>query len=154
MNKAQAWLLQIDRKTRVAVGHLELIHIVNYPEYYDVPRSPEHCKRVILWNKNIIPVIDMSMLIDGISTYYHKNKIAIAMYENSQTGQYEYGGIQLMDTPILKVIDNNQGVSRSQLSDKWRDYSLSAFKVNEEMIPIVSIRKIFSSKSVYKDKFV
>ena len=144
MSEAAAWLMQIDRLTRVAVGQLELIHIISSPEYIEVPKAPGYCQRIVVWNNKIIPVVDISMLVAGTSAFYQNNAVAVALYKDPGSDEIKYGGIQLTDMPLLEKITNEQGVARSDLSSMWHPYAVSGFKSAEkEIVPIIDIRQLF-----------
>ena len=144
MSEAAAWLMQIDRLTRVAVGQLELIHIISSPEYIEVPKAPEYCQRVVYWNHKMIPVIDISMLVTGTSTYYQNNAVAVALYTDPQTNEVSYGGIQLTDMPLLEKISNDQGLSPTDLASHWHPYAISGFKSKDkDLVPIIDVKRLF-----------
>ena len=146
MSSAPAWLMQIDRLSRVALGQLELVHIIPSPEYVEIPKSHDYCNRVVLWNKKIIPVMDISMLVNRVPSYIENNAVAVAIYRDKNTEDIKYGGIQLTDMPILESVDNSQAVSKSELPDKWDMVSISCFQMSEnEIVPVLDVRRLFST---------
>lgn len=148
MNGADAWLLPIDSATRIAVGRLELVHIVESPEYFEVPKTPNYCTRVFFWNGRIIPIIDVSVLVNKSPINSRANIVAIANYLNERTQEYEYGGIRLHDTPVLKRILNEDGIQPSELPEKWKRLSVAAFKNKAEIVPIIDVSEIFLKRGL------
>lgn len=145
MNKVPAWLMQVDRISKVAVGQMELIHIIASPEYVDIPKTPEYCSRIVIWNNRVLPVIDLSSLVTGVSAYYQHNSVAVAMYVDSVTSQYKYGGIQLTDTPVMDHVSDDQFVDAAKLTQAWKAVSISAYRGGEgEVIPILNVEALFS----------
>jgi len=152
MSNVDAWLMQIDDFSRVAIGQLELIHIIASPEYIEVPKAPEYCQRVIVWNDEIIPVIDISILMDHAIPCFHQNAIAVVIYHDENNQVLKYGGIQLFDTPVLAKVSNTQAVIRADMQDRWEAVALSCFKDEEdELIPVLDLKRLFSSGV---DKFI
>lgn len=146
MNDVAAWLMQVDRTSRVAVGQLELIHIIATPDYIEVPKTPAYCTRVVVWNNKIIPVLDLSMLVNGTSAFYQHNALAVALYTNGDGKEVKYGGIQLIDMPVLDRVSNDQQISESELSDKWKSISISGYRSkDDDIIPILDVHRLFSS---------
>jgi len=137
--------MQVDRVSRVAVGQLELIHIIAQPSYIEIPKAPDYCKRVVVWNNKVIPVLDLSMLVNKTSAYYQHNAVAVAMYVNGSEKQVQYGGIQLIDMPVLDTVSNEQKIVESELSVRWKPISISGYRSKDrEIIPILDVQKIFS----------
>jgi len=146
MSLVPAWLMQIDRMSRVALGQLELVHIIPSPEYVEIPKSHDFCKRVVLWNKKIIPVMDISMLVNKVPAYVENNAVAIAIYRDANSDAIKYGGIQLTDMPVLEKVDNSQAVSKAELPEKWNGVSISCFKlVENEVVPVLDVCRLFST---------
>ena len=145
MNEVAAWVMQIDRMSRVAVGQLELIHIIANPEYIEVPKAPRHCKRVVMWNNKVIPVMDLSILVNDASAFYQHNSVAVALYAPEGRHELQYGGIQLIDMPVLDKVSNQQQVTQSELSEQWKPLSVSAYRGRDsDIIPILDLPKLFS----------
>lgn len=137
--------MQVGRTSRVAVGQLELIHIIATPEYIEVPKAPAYCTRVVVWNNKIIPVLDLSMLVDDTSAFYQHNALAVALYTNAGGKEVKYGGIQLIDMPVLDRVSNSQQISESKLPDKWRPISISGYTSKDnDIIPILDVHRLFS----------
>ena len=146
MSLVPAWLMQIDRLSRVALGQLELVHIIPSPEYIEIPKSHDYCKRVVLWNKKIIPVMDISMLVNKVPSYIENNAVAVAIYRDAISEEIKYGGIQLTDMPVLEKVDNSQAVAKVELPDKWNRVSISCFQLAEdEVVPVLDVCRLFST---------
>lgn len=145
MGDVAAWLMQVDRVSRVAVGQLELIHIISDPDYIEVPRTPEYCQRVVVWNNRIVPILDISMLINKTSAFFQHNAVAVALYSSGDSGELNYGGIQLIDMPVLDKVSNQQYVEASELPGNWRHVSISAYRSkDDDIVPILDTQRLFS----------
>ena len=145
MSSATAWLMQIDRMSRIAVGKLELIHIIATPDFIQVPKAPDYCNKIVLWNNKIIPVIDISMLTNKTSSFTRKNSVAVAIYEDPVTNELKYGGVQLSDMPVMENVTNDQAALKDQLKSIWWPISVSCFKSeDDEIIPVLDVSKVFS----------
>ena len=137
------WLLPLDQTMNVAVGEYEFIHIVDQPEYISIPQTPEHCKHVILWNENIVPVINLSSWFSGHEQDEDAGVVAILIYNNSE-GELLYGGIKLVNIPVSDKVKNDQGCSLPGNADKWKEISLSCFKSgNGAIVPILDVAALF-----------
>ena len=155
MNSVPAWVMQVDRVAKVAVGKMEIIHIVHNPDYITIPCAPEHCNRVVYWNKKIIPVMNLSMWFNESVVYYHSNLVAIVTYQDESNADIKYGGIQLLDPPVIDYVSNNQ-LSKTDSNDgKWRAIALSCYRnKSDEDIPIIDLCAIFSNNSRHSASYI
>ena len=155
MNSVPAWVMQVDRVAKVAVGKMEVIHIVHNPEYITIPCAPEHCNRVIYWNKKIIPVMNLSTWFNDSVVYYHSNLVAIVTYQDGNNGDIKYGGIQLLDPPVIDYVNNNQLSKADSTDGKWRSIALSCYRnKSDEDIPIIDLRTIFSNTQRHSTGYI
>lgn len=146
MAEVAAWLMQIDRLFRVAVGQSELIHIIPSPEYIEIPRAPGYCKRVIAWNDEIIPVVDLSMLVNGVSAFHEQNSVAVTLYTEDNSSKLQYGGIQLIDMPRIDHVSNDHAIDREDIPTNWKPLSISAYRnAQGEIVPVLDTGRIFSA---------
>ena len=141
-----AWLLQVDRLINVAVGQFELLHIVDEPDYISIPQAPEYCSHVILWNDNIVPVVNLATWASGSLQDCSSGAVAILVYKDSQDN-FSYGGIKLDHTPTKERVRNDQFSQLTVEQEKWRTISLSCFKTNSgELVPILDVYRLFSKR--------
>ena len=139
-----AWMMQIDRMLNLAVGQFEIVHIIDRPELYLIPQAPEYCKHVIIWNENIIPVMNVSSWLSNEVQAKDAGIIAILVYKNTQQ-ELQYGGIKLGNAPVLEKVTNSQQCELPEDSEKLRDISLSCFKSSGgEAVPVLDVEKLFT----------
>ena len=145
MSGATAWVMQLDHQMSAAVGQMELIHIVDNPELYKIPKAPTYCGHVILWNNRIIPVMDLSAWLNDSTVVYRRSLIAIAVYRD-QNNELKYGGIHLSDTPATETVHDEQACALPLTSSKWREVSISCFRSSDNNpVPILDVPTIFSA---------
>ncbi len=140
-----AWLLAIDYDNKVAVGEFELVYIVNQAEYIHVPQAPEYCSQIIIWNGKVVPVVDLSSWFTSREQLDDCKAIAILAYEGAK-GEVQYGGLKLIDIPMLESVTNDQFCHLSQQKMKMEKISHSSYmSKNGEVVAILNIPSIFSS---------
>ena len=143
IDSASAWLLSVDHFTKVAVGEFEFIHIVDQPEYFSIPRAPEYCKHVILWNDNIVPVMSLSSWNSGLEQTEGAGTVAILVYKNF-SGELLYAGVKLVSIPVLVKVNNDQACALPDSANNWNKISLSCFKSsNGDVVPILDVATLF-----------
>jgi len=145
MSKAAAWVMKIDEKLYASVSRMELVHIVNKPESAHIPRAPVYCQKIIIWNDSLLPVMDLSCLLNDSKPSTACNVVAVIMYRDSRNEEIHYGGISLADTPELEYVDNTQVCEFPDNKEKLQAISLSCFKSSKMCeVPILDISKVFS----------
>lgn len=148
-NGIAAWILPVDEFMKVAVGEFEFIHIVSQTEYFSIPQAPKYCDQVILWNENIVPVMDLSLWYSGHEQSYDTAVIAVLIYKNNN-GDLLYGGIRLKNMPVLNIVTNDQSCLLPDESDKWKEMCLSCFKSsNGDVVPILDVARLFLQGAKY-----
>ena len=141
-----AWVMQIDRMLNLAVGQFEIVHIVDQPELFLIPQAPEYCKHVIIWNENIVPVMNVSSWLSNDAQAKDAGIVAILVYKNSQ-GELQYGGIKLGNAPTLGKVTNSQQCELAGDNEKLKGISLSCFKSSGgEAVPVLNVEKLFSRR--------
>lgn len=144
MDKAAAWLMSIDQNLSVAVGQMQLVHVIDRPEYIESPDSPYYCKYLVKWNEIMIPVMVLSLWLNDASIIHMNGIVAVAVYKDDD-GLIRYGGFYLKSAPVLEYVDNSQSVSLEQQPDKVKYISLSCYSsASNGSVPIVNVSKVFS----------
>ncbi len=147
MSSVPAWVMQVDRVAKIAVGQAEIIHIVHEPGYIKVPCAPDYCNSVIYWNKKIVPVMNLSEWFNDTAVYYHSNLVAITVYMDKSTGSVNYGGIQLLDPPVIDYVNNDQLSESYSGNSKWKSIAVSCYRnINDENIPIIDLYSVFGKR--------
>lgn len=144
MSKAAAWVMKVDELLHVSVSQMELVHIINTPCYINVPKAPKFCQDIIIWNDNILPVVDLSTLCNQSGIKSTRNVIAVIIYRDINN-EIQYGGVVLTDSPELEHVDNSQLCQLPNHAKDLHTVSLSCFisKAGNE-VPILDMSKIFS----------
>lgn len=142
----EAWLLELDAAIQIAVGQFELIHIVDKPEYINIPQAPEYCKDVIIWNNHIVPVMNLSLIGASQSIDEVNERIVAILAYADEHGEYIYGGIKLLEIPELNRVQNSQQCQLPEHFDQWTNISLSCFRSDKgNAVPIIDVAGLFSA---------
>ena len=144
MRKAAAWVMKVDELLYVSVSQMELVHIINTPYSINVPQAPKYCQDVIIWNDNILPVVDLSVLSNQSGNKSTGSVIAIIIYRDLND-EIQYGGVVLTDSPELEPVENSQLCQLPEHAKDLRTFSLSCFISKAgNAVPILDMSKIFA----------
>jgi len=144
MSKSAAWVMKVDDSLYASVSQMELVHIINSPRSFKIPIAPEYCKNIIIWNDNILPVIDFSCIFNDVSSSAMCDVVAVILYRNSNN-EIQYGGINLAVSPELELVDNKQMCKLPDHASDLQAISLSCFiSKHGYEVPILDMSRIFS----------
>lgn len=142
--KAFAWIMEIAEGFLGAVGEFELIHILpDYPQLFQIPKAPDHCQQVFIWQNRIIPVLNPAKKLLNCSE--QGKIIAIFAYKNQKTNYIEYGALFITDTPNRIEVSDEQLVALPTHLQTWSLYTKCCFQdtKTQKIIPILKIEQLF-----------
>ena len=142
MSNANAWLLDIGGAVQVAIGMRELVQIVDAPNTFTVPLTPACNRKVMFWQKRMVPVLDLSIKLD--STESHGQLLAIVGYADRESGNAELGAIILSAPPVRILVDDEQACRLDEHMAPWREVANASFSQNGAVIPVLHLSRLFA----------
>jgi chemotaxis signal transduction protein len=143
-----AWLLNLGGDCYGAVGQLHLVHLVVAPACSDVPYTPYYCKKVSVWQGNILPVMDLASRLAGHSLLLEENGeslLGIVAFQEAKDQSPRYGGILLSDTPLRIEVTDEQASELPEHLSAWQDLSSACFEHPKHgPVPILNLPAVFS----------
>ena len=144
MTKAAAWIMNIDEDLYVSISQMELVHILNDPPCVQIPQAPPHCNRTLLWNDALLPIIDLSLLLEHKTPDRAGDVVAVAIYQDAK-GEHRYGGIRQLGSPKLEYVTNDQVCALPGHFDRLTPATLSCFSsTSGHSVPILDVSRLFS----------
>jgi chemotaxis signal transduction protein len=138
-----AWLLDFGDACKAAVGTRELLHLVDAPVTFTVPRTPDYCRRVVLWQERLLPVMDIAARFGALPRT--APFLAVIGYQQ-QRGEYpQFGALMLSSPPMQLAVSNNQACSLPDESSAWRELAVSCFEHQGSPVPILNLCRLFGS---------
>ena len=153
-DKCNAWILPITETFNVSTGEFELVHIImDWLRLYPVPRAPDYCKNLFVWQGQLIPLFDMDTFIqiknglrrDEIKTAGY---ICIVAYQcEGEDENIKYGGLLLRAMPFRVTVNDEQASDYPDDNIDWSNVALSCFKDPAfGKVPILNLNRIFSTR--------
>jgi chemotaxis signal transduction protein len=151
MNKASAWILPITDTVAAAVGEAELVHVLpDTPALFEVPLAPPYCRRVLVWQRRIVPVMDLAARFQGVGPDSNTTPtlVGIFAYLAEGTGRLDYGALSLAALPRRREVSDAQACRLPDDFEAWRRYVNSGFRAEAggRVIPILRLSRLFSSR--------
>ncbi|MFZ2724854.1 MAG: hypothetical protein WAX77_01245 [Methylococcaceae bacterium] len=159
MTMAPAWILPLNETTAVSVGEFELVHtLTDLPSLFSIPKAPYYCQHVMLWQNNIVPVMNLAARFLPISSYtesdyendiHRLGALSIFAYQSEQTKQIDYGALLLHSVPQHCEVRDSQQCELPADLVSWKYYFTSCFQVpnSHKVIPILCLERLFGIPS-------
>ncbi len=144
MPRMNAWLLDFGGACQAAVGTRELLHMVDMPASFAVPCTPAHCRRVVLWQERLLPVMDIAVRLGGASPAT-SSFIGVVGYQR-QRGEYpQFGALALASPPRQLAVTDDQACRLPEEHSAWRELAISCFEHQGVPVPVLNLNRIFGS---------
>jgi chemotaxis signal transduction protein len=145
MAETTAWLLDLDSDLVAAVGEREMIHVIQSPVLFEVPQCPNYCQHVLVWQDNILPVMDIAAWLRKLPARQVCSVAGIFAYQTRPEEDVQYGALMLATTPSRTRVNDNQACALPDEPMGWQTLALSCFTAVERNIPILNLPTLFSS---------
>ncbi len=145
MSGAPAWIIGFPGDHLAAVGALELVHVLaDEPESFNVPGSPWYCRRVILWEDNVVPIIDVGKMLGVAQEAPGRRHYGIVRYRLWPTDPQRFGALLMDRIPQRIDVDDASAYALPDTLAAWRDFVISCFVHEHRPVPILDIGSLFS----------
>ena len=141
MSTSSAWLLNLGSSYQAAVGLRDMVYLIAAAETFAVPQTPFYCAQAILWQGNIVPLVDIEGWLKGAATDNETKYVAIVAYRAQD--KTEYGALSLSAPPGRIQVEDSQSCPLPEEPVLWRKISNACFNAQETVIPILDLKTIF-----------
>ena len=142
MAEATAWLLTLDAELWAAVGEREMIHLIQSPRVFEIPDAPTYCRRVLLWEAEIVPVMDLAAWLRERRAASTPARVGIVAYHASSG--IAYGALPLQAVPARRRVSDDQACALPEQPPGWARIALSCFREGDRAVPILDVHYLFS----------
>ena len=148
MSTADAWLLECGGSLTIAVGDHEMAELLPPAQSHAVAGTPAHCSRVLLWHDDIVPVMDVAALHDGVvaargdDAYY-----CLLHYQEAPNAPLRQVAIEVDGAPARIQVDDAQlcEFPRDCDASLLKPVTLSCFTHGARSVLIVDIAGLCSA---------
>lgn len=152
MSKATAWMLPVTKAMSAAVGEFELVHILpDRPALFRVPRAPDYCRHVVVWQGRIVPLMDLGARFGApgrsAGPLAENGVVGIVAYQSVAADHFEYGALRLEAIPWRCEVTDEQACAFPAWLEVWRPYACACFQPEGpcSAVPILRLDRLFSS---------
>lgn len=140
-----AWILALDGTLRAAVGERELIHLIEIPTLLDVPLSPFYCRQALVWNRALLPAMDLAAWLHQKPSAQRGRTLAgVFAYQSKPGAEPAYGALLLAGIPERAHVNDNDACALPKQPAGWRTLAISCFKKDHLSIPVLDLFCVFT----------
>jgi chemotaxis signal transduction protein len=147
MSVSDAWLLEPNDSLSIAIGDHEMVEYVQVPVSFPVPGSPGYCHHVLFWQDNLVPVMDIGVLL-GQPAQDTSSFMSLIAYQQQPGSPLQYVAVKVRTAPEKIQVDDAQV---SELSKEISDgilmpVCLSCFSYGNRPVVILDIARLCSAE--------
>lgn len=142
-----AWLLSLGSAIYAAVGERELQYLLaDMPQFTHLPNAPVYCNQVFIWQRKIVPVMDLAQFIlkHKAIRLVNEELIVLASFQSHTSTFAQYGAILLDAIPARIQVGDQQVCELPHPKTLWQQIATSCFQHSDKgPIPILDLNRIF-----------
>lgn len=141
MAELAAWIMDFGNGHRAATGIRTLVHLVPAPVLADVTRAPLHCRRVLVWNRQLLPAWDVGAFLGSPALASDRVIAGLAAYRVG--AEARLGALLLREPPSRASVVEPQDC---ELPDpRWAAIAAACFMHEGQALPVLDLRRMFAS---------
>ncbi len=142
-NTVSAWLLKTGGAIDLALGNANLVQLLDEPKHFTVPAAPLHARSVLLWQDQVLAILDPHAWLFG-SRQKDAGFVAVVAYQMEPMEPLRYGAILLSEVPQSIEVDDNMACKiEYSLPKKVEQACISSFATAGHMALVPDLARIF-----------
>ena len=148
MSEVNAWLLDLGGGLHAAVGGLELNHVLtDAPILFDIPQTPDYCRQVMVWQGEVLPLMDVAMRLTArpSSANASLGLIVVTAFQEYPGATSRHGALLLNTAPVRIRVNDAQACELPESQPGWRRLARACFEHSDlGPVPVLDLRTLFS----------
>jgi len=147
MTASDAWLLESSDTLTIAVSDHEMVEYIDAPLRFEVSGSPEYCSAVVLWHDNLVPIMDVAVLL-GNPPDETKNRVSLLTYQEKPGEALQQLAISVVRAPLKIRVDDGQASDLPEqiATSVLMPISLSCFSHDDKPVIVLDISRLASAE--------
>ncbi|WP_457668281.1 hypothetical protein [Thiolapillus sp.] len=144
-NAVSAWLLKTGGAIDLALGNANLVQLLDEPRSFTVPAAPLHARSVLLWQDQVLSILDPHAWLFG-SRQKDSGFVAVVAYQMEPMEPLRYGAILLPEVPqSIEVEDNMACKIEHTLPESVQAAYISSFATAGHTALVPDLASIFEN---------
>jgi len=146
MSSMNAWVLDFGAGYKGSVATRELLHLIGVPSSFVVPSTPKYCHRVLFWQGNLLPLIDVASRLGGEAG--EAPFVAVVGYQQKRGEYPQFGALQLASPPSQVSVSDEQACKLPPEFEVWNELAISCFEQEGIAVPILNLNRLFGTPPI------
>ncbi len=142
MRTSRAIRLDTGGGTAAAIGLHEVIEVVTEGDMAPVPMAPRHCRELLYWRDQWIPVFDLAAWRRPQAE--SAGRFFVVVGYPADAGGIHYGCMRVPEFPKIVELSDQQACGLPDDAE-WGDIAIACFRGEGKKVPILSLCKVFES---------
>ncbi|ETW95157.1 MAG: hypothetical protein ETSY1_31835 [Candidatus Entotheonella factor] len=144
MAEATAWLMSFPGDFLAAIGEREMIHLVETPYLEEIPQTPLHCRQVLIWERELLPVLDLTAWLTAQPMPREPVSVGVVGWQERPGAIPQIGALMFAGVPQkIRVSDDHQ-CNLPEHPAAWKAVAASCVCYDNQPVPILDLPHIFS----------
>jgi len=141
---SRAWVLDVGAGQHAAAGAPHVVEYLLATETVPVPRTPPHCRGLLLWRGRMIPVLDLAPLVAESATAATATRRAVVLAWQERPGEpLQYGALLVTAAPGETWVSDDMAGDLAAAPAAVRHFARAGFMAKDRLIPILDVRRLF-----------
>jgi hypothetical protein len=143
---SRAWLLDFGGGLQAACGHHEMWQVLISPTLFEIPCTAFYCDKVLIFQDDILPVLDVVSLFEHKVIQIPNQIVGIAIYQQDPSDPIRYAGLRLAEMPLGIRVSDEQMCDLPIDQPFQQPLAISCFSYENKKIPIIDFAYLFSEE--------
>jgi hypothetical protein len=145
VNEFRVCVFHTSPTQRVAVGEAEFLHLVSGGATHAVPLAPAHCREILQWGGEAIPVVDLGQWLgahgasEGDGDY-----LGIVGYQRFPDEPFRLGALRMPRPPAKATVSDHQAHTTFPSDPLWKRIALCCYEDEQGAVPVLDLARVFS----------
>lgn len=144
MAEATAWLMSFAGGFLAAVGDREMLHLVETPYFEEIPQAPLHCRQVLLWEGELLPVLDLTAWLTRHPAPCERTSVGVVGWQAQPGAPPQYGALMFVGVPKKIQVADDHACDLPEVPATWQAVAASCVCYDGQPVPILDLPRIFS----------
>jgi chemotaxis signal transduction protein len=147
MSEAGAWLLDLGGGLFGAVGEREMVHVLpDRPVLQEIPQSPGYCRKVLVWQGEVLPLMDLAGRLAARPRVSEGRPelIAVTAFQQQPGAAPRHGALVLNAPPVRVRVHDAQACELPEPQRRWQRLSIACFQHPDHgPVPVLDLPRVF-----------
>ena len=144
MTNAVAWILPLPGNAWIALGNLELVHVLPDVPARSAIDGPVFMNEAVSWGGGTIPVFDAGKFSRGIEKISDTVYYGVVRYRPAPSSPQQFGALKMAAIPQRVAVDDQMACDLPESHHHWRPFSVSCFTLDGRPVPVLDLARLFS----------